>query len=78
MSAPTATEMKAGLAVLLAVSETIREAGEVPSGVLYAGLIGRVTLEGYQSMIRTLKGAGLVEEKGNVLRWIGPAIGNAA
>lgn len=72
---PTKAEMLKGFDILCAVSETIREAGEVPSGPLYAQLCGRVTLEGYQSMLRTLKGAGLVEETaGHLLRWIGPKL----
>lgn len=71
-----AAELRAGLQILLAVSETIREAGETPSGVIYAALAGRVSLEGYQSMLRTLKGAGLIEETpAHLLRWVGPLKG---
>ena len=36
--APTSAELKAALNVTLAVSESIRELGEVPSGTLYAAL----------------------------------------
>ena len=70
----TAEQKKAGLAILLAVSETVREAKRVPSGTVYAALIGRVTFEGYQALIRTLKGAGLIEEKANELIWVGPEV----
>jgi hypothetical protein len=56
----------------MAVSETIREAGAVPSGHLYAALISKVDLEGYQRLIRTLENAQLVEKRGDMLRWIGP------
>jgi hypothetical protein len=77
--APTKQELLAGLNILAAVAETIREAGEVPSGTIYAALLGKVTMEGYTSLLRTLKGAGLVEEKNHLLRWIGPNIeGRAA
>ena len=36
MSAPTATELKSGLAVITAVADTIRELKEVPSGTIYS------------------------------------------
>jgi hypothetical protein len=72
--APSKQELLAGLNILAAVAETIREAGEVPSGTIYAALLGKVSMEGYTSLLRTLKGAGLVEEKNHLLRWIGPNI----
>ncbi len=72
-------DMKAALLVAFAVAETIREAGEVPSGVVYAALVGRVTLAGYESLLRTLKNAGLIEETpAHLLRWIGQAIAGGA
>lgn len=71
---PTAKEVKAAFAMTLAVAETIREAGEVPSGTIYAVLCGKVDLAGYQAMIRNLKAAGLVKEKSNLLTWVGPKL----
>lgn len=72
-SRPTSAQVKAALALTLAVAETIRECSEAPAGTLYAGLAGRVTLEGFQSMIQQLKNAGLVSESsGHMLKWIGP------
>ena len=74
----TVEEMKAAKAVLLAVGDTIREVGEVPSGVLYSMLMGRIDLGGYEAMIGILKRAGLVEEtSAHVLRWIGKSKGGA-
>ena len=70
---PSKAELNAGLQILLAVSEAIREAWEIPSGTLYAMLCGKVTIQGYESMVRTLKNAGLVEETPtHLLRWVGP------
>jgi hypothetical protein len=71
---PSKAELLAALKLTVAVTETIREAGKsgIPSGHLYANLIGHVTLEGYQSMIARIKGAALCEERGNVLYWTGP------
>lgn len=72
----TPTQNKSSVvAVILAVSEAIREAREIPSGTLYAVLCGRMTFESYQGVIRTLKNAGLVEERAHLLRWIGPEVG---
>jgi len=74
---PTKEQVKAALAVTLAVAEAIREAKEIPSGTLYSMLIGRVDITGYEAMIRNLKNAGLVKESCNLLTWIGPEIANA-
>jgi len=59
---------------LAALAETIRELKEVPSGVLYSHVMGALSHEAYASAIRTLKNAGLVEERNNVLRWVGPEL----
>lgn len=59
--------------VALAVAEAIRELGEVPSGHLYARVMGKMTLENYNAVIDALKGAGLVEETNHILKWVGPA-----
>jgi hypothetical protein len=75
MNSPTPAETKAAMQMTFAVAETIREAGQVPSGTVYAALIGKVTLEGYQKLIGILKGAGLIQEDAShLLRWVGPAL----
>jgi hypothetical protein len=68
----TKEQAKAAVAALLAIGETIREAKEVPSGVLYARLMQFMDLTAYTRVIDTLKGAGLVTEQAHVLRWVGP------
>ena len=60
--------------VLLAVCEAIRVAGEIPSGTLYAMLIGVVTIEAFETCLAILKGSGLVSVKGHVVRWVGPTV----
>ena len=67
----TKEELASGLAVLRAIADTIRELGSVPSGHLYAQLCGKMTLETYQSIIRTLCNTGLVKESGHLLTWNG-------
>lgn len=70
---PSKAELNAGLQLLVAVAETIREVKEVPSGTIYAALLGRLTYNGYMGLLASLKGAGLIEERPNhILRWIGP------
>ena len=57
-----------------AVAETIRNLGEVPSGHLYARLMGVMDLQQYRQVIDLLVDARLVERTAShLLRWIGPA-----
>jgi hypothetical protein len=69
----TKEQVAAALMATAAIGEAIRDLGSVPSGELYARLMDRLSLESYQAAIGVLKRAGLVEEKGHVLRWTGPA-----
>lgn len=66
------TKVSAGMAAIMAVAETIRELGSVPSGELYARLMGSISLESYGQIVGTLERAGLIEERGHLLRWVGP------
>jgi hypothetical protein len=74
-AAPTTQDLQTGLTLLHAVAETVREAGEVPSGTLYAALVGRVTLQGYEKMLGILNGAGLIAvDASHLVRWTGPML----
>lgn len=73
-SMTTKEQLQAGLRILHAVAETVREAGRVPSGTVYAALCGRVDLQGYQGLIRTLVNADLVKVENHELVWVGPRI----
>lgn len=66
------TQTEAAVQTVVVVAEAIRELREVPSGHLYARVMGRMSMGTYETTIRLLKGAGLVEEKSHVLRWVGP------
>mgnify|MGYP001592016593 CR=1 FL=1 len=66
------TQQQATIDVIRAVADAIRNLGEVPSGHLYARLMGHVSLEEYTSIIGTLKQAGLISEQNYLLTWIGP------
>jgi hypothetical protein len=64
------------VAVVGAICETIRELGDAPSGPLYASIMAHTSLsfDDYIKIIGTLKRAGLVRERANVLTWIGPSL----
>lgn len=62
--------------MIIAVTEAIREAGEIPEGTLYATLIGKVDLAGFEKMRDMIVRTGLVERTpSHLLRWIGPLKG---
>ena len=66
------SDIQAAIAVIVAVGDAIRELRQVPSGELYARMMEHLSLENYQKVIETLKGAGLVrEEQSHLLVWIG-------
>lgn len=73
----TKQQVQASVNALLAIAEAIRELGEVPSGELYARLMGHMDLETYESFIRRLVGAKLVENRGHLLVWVGPEVQDA-
>lgn len=74
MSNVTPEQTRAALAVVQAVSDTVRELKRVPSGHVYAVLMGRVSLTGYQKILGILKRGGVIEETpGHELVWIGDA-----
>jgi hypothetical protein len=54
------------------VGEAIRDAGEIPSGHLYAALCGYLDLRTYERIVETLKRSGLIRETGmHMLVWEG-------
>ena len=70
----TTSEAIAVVRIAHAVAETIRELGQVPSGHLYARLMGVMELHQYEQVIGLLVDARLIERgRSHLLRWIGPA-----
>lgn len=69
---PTSAQLQSAFMLTAAVAEAVREAGEIPSGTVYAAMLSRIDLAGFEALIRTLKGAGLISETAHMLRWIGP------
>jgi hypothetical protein len=76
--ATTKEQVGAAITAIKAIADAIRELGEVPSGHLYAQLMGKMSLADYTKVIDILKGATLVSESGNLLKWIGPKFDGGA
>lgn len=71
----TPQQATAAVAIVMAVAETVRESKRVPSGTVYAALLGRVSFEGYEKILGILKSAELIEEtRAHELVWIGPEV----
>ena len=69
----TPEQLVQALQLTAIVATAIREAGEIPSGQLYALCSHRLGLDAYERLISVLIRAGLVERRQHLLRWIGPA-----
>jgi hypothetical protein len=72
VSDPTREQIKAALELMVAVADSIRALDRVPSGHLYAHLMGQIDLQTFNLIISRLKGAGLIEEQNHELIWKGP------
>lgn len=68
-----AQAITAAIQTAAALGDTIRALGSVPSGHLYAQVMGHMSLDSYQGCITLLKQAELVEEKNHLLTWVGPS-----
>lgn len=70
---PSKSEVKAALAIVRAIADTIRELGSIPSGHLYAQLMGHMELTHYNQILGILKRSGMVaESESHLLTWKGP------
>lgn len=72
MNTTEVAQARAVIQVIRSIADTIRDLGQVPSGELYARLMGIMTLEQYERVIALLKSAGVVSESNHLLTWIGP------
>ncbi len=59
----------AAMGVVKAVGEAIQEMGEVPSGHLYAHLMGHMSYSTYCAIINLLEAMGKITRNGHLLRW---------
>lgn len=68
----TPEQKRAAITLMISVLDVIRTAGRIPSGHLYAQVMGHMDLRTYELIIERLKGTRLVEEKNHELIWVGP------
>jgi hypothetical protein len=67
----TKAELNAGMQILIAVGQAIRELKTVPAGHLYARLMGKMDLEQFDAMIGVLEKQGLVKRTSDhQIAWI--------
>lgn len=64
-----ASQAKAAIEIMRAIADTIRELKQVPSGHLYARVMGFMSLDRFNQIIAILKDAGLIEETNHLLVW---------
>jgi predicted transcriptional regulator len=58
-------------ALILAIADTIKELSPIPSGHLYAALLGtQMSLDTYQQIISALEKAGKIKVSNNLITWI--------
>jgi len=57
------------LAVIQILGSAIKEAGEIPSGTLYAMVMGKISYETYTSAIALLVRQGIIKESNHLLTW---------
>jgi hypothetical protein len=67
----TREQVADALMTMRAVIETVRDAGRVPSGTIYATLMGRMDLPAYETMVALIVGTGLVRLENHELIWVG-------
>lgn len=64
-----AQQLQAIRAIADAITESVREAGDMgaPSGIVYAALMGHMTLDQYYQFIAGLVRAGKLRQEGDLL-----------
>jgi hypothetical protein len=55
--------------VMGAVASVIKEVGSIPSGHLYAQLMGKMSFETYQDMIETMERLNVISVKNNLITY---------
>lgn len=67
---PSKDQVKAFIAAIFAVGDTIKELGQVPSGELYVQVMEHMSLATYTRIIELLKASGKVIESNHLLTWV--------
>lgn len=71
-----AEQRAAAMRIIIAMGEMIQDAGEIPSGHLYAMLMPTgMSLESYNRVISALVKCKVVTQENYLLKWVGPGKG---
>ncbi len=65
----TANQLQAGLAALKAIADAVRELKQVPSGHIYAAVMGVMDINAYEKAVSMLCNAGVIRKAGDLLVW---------
>jgi len=60
-------KMKAAVEIMKAVASAVKELGSIPSGHLYARLMGKMSLDSYEKMTACMQRMGIIRIEGNHL-----------
>jgi hypothetical protein len=66
----TSEQIQSAITAVSEIGKVIRDVKRIPSGHLYAQLMGVLSLEKFEIIIGLLKKTGLVTEQNNELIWI--------
>jgi len=70
MMTATTQQVNAAVAAANAILECVRDTGGIPSGHLYARLMGSMSLDTYTMLIDVLKNSGKIVETSNFLTYV--------
>ena len=62
-------KIKAAVEIMKAVASAVKELGSIPSGHLYAQLMGKMSLETYQDMIATMERLNVISVKNHLITY---------
>jgi hypothetical protein len=65
-----AQHVRAALKLIIAGADGVHDAGRIPSGMLYATLMDRMSASAFQSMIGQRTRTGLVRRESQALVWV--------
>jgi hypothetical protein len=72
-TATIAAQRAAAMRIIITIGEMIQDAGQIPSGHLYAMLMPTgLSLESYNRIITTLVKCKVITQENFLLTWIGP------
>lgn len=69
---PTREQIEAAIGLIVEIGRVIQAKKIIPSGELYALVMGTLSIYEYNTAIAKLKQAGVVRERGFLLEWTGP------